>query len=208
MPIDMVPPPPARAKRQPSTPRKTTPAKAVENPPESSGSPMFHARRQALSGLAQVGQMVCLTFGLKADAATIGMHAGPIATEAARLADTQPVAARIIDPLMVVGPYAAFMAVCVPFIVQIAANHKVGGASFAGMGAIPPEVLEARMEADMMRMELEAMRERQAMMQEADAARRQYAAMVAEEQAQQTATVQDGVDNRGWDPRLHASAVV
>jgi len=77
MPIDMAPPPPpARTARKATTPR----AKAVaQNPdghksPDASVSPMFHARRQGLAGLAQVAQMGCLAFGLKADAAAIGMH--------------------------------------------------------------------------------------------------------------------------------------
>lgn len=178
MPIDMTAaPPPARVARKATTPRKTTAQKAPENPPMEGSSAVFHARRQGLSGVAQVAQIACMTFGLKADAAAIGMHAGPIVTEMARLAETQPFAARLIDPLIVAGPYAALVSVTLPLIAQLAANHKMGG-GFAALGTVPPEVLEARMEAEMMRVELEAMRERQAAMQEAEAARREYADMM------------------------------
>jgi len=183
MPIDMAPPPPpARTARKATTPR----AKAVaQNPdghksPDASVSPMFHARRQGLAGLAQVAQMGCLAFGLKADAAAIGMHSGPLLTEVAKLAEAQPAIARWVDPLIVAGPYAALVGAAIPLIAQLAANHRMG--AMTNLGAVPPEVLEARMDAEMMRAEMEAMRERAAMMQEADATRREMAALMEQQQ--------------------------
>lgn len=181
MPIDMVPPPPARTARKATTPRKTASPEGHKTPGPESVSPAFHARRQGLAGVAQVAQMACLSFGQKADAAAIGMHSGALITEVAKLAETQPTIARLIDPLIIAGPYAALIGAALPLIAQLAANHKVGGVMM-NLGAVPPEVLEARMDADMMRMEMEAMRERQAMMQEAQAARQQMQEMMTESQ--------------------------
>jgi len=80
----------------------------------------------------------------------------------------------------VAGPYAALVGAAIPLIAQLAANHRMG--AMTNLGAVPPEVLEARMDAEMMRAEMEAMRERAAMMQEADATRREMAALMEQQQ--------------------------
>lgn len=110
-----------------------------------------------------------------ADAATVGMHGPNIARELAALADDYEQVAKPIDVLIQAGPFAALLAVLLPFGLQLAANHKlIDASSMVGSSVIPPEVLEAQMKADIARMQAQAMKEQQEALAAAQSAQVEY----------------------------------
>ena len=166
--------PPARKAATPRKAPEPTPAPVA---PEKS---LKDQRVDGLIGLAQLGQGICLMAGLHADAMTIGKFFPPIATELANIADDNETVAGPIDFIIKVGPYGALIAAGMPFVLQILANHKVIDATKAmGQGIVPPEVLEAQMKAEILRMQAEAMRQQQQALNDANAAAEAYAKMMA-----------------------------
>jgi hypothetical protein len=167
-------------------PPKRTPAKkAAATPPpppaqETAGKSALNQNRlEGLLGLAQLGQGICLMSGLHADAMTIGKFFPPVAAEIANIADDNDAVAQPLDFIIKIGPYGALIAAAMPFVMQILANHGVIDATnAAGQGIVPPQVLEAQMKAEMMRMQAEAMREQQRAINEANAAAEAYAKMM------------------------------
>jgi len=136
-------------------------------------------RFEGLLGLAQLGQGICLMAGLHADAMTIGQHFPPVAKEIANIADDNDSVAQPLDFIIKVGPYGALIAAAMPFVMQILANHKViDPAKAIGQGIVPPEVLEAQMKAELMRMQAEAMQAQQQAVRDANAAAQAYAEMM------------------------------
>ena len=128
-------------------------------------------------------QATTLMTGLNADAAAIGMFFPSIATELAGVAETSEMVAKPIDFLIEIGPYGGLIAAVMPFALQIAANHRMLDASrLASQGVVPPEVLEAQMQAKVARLQADALREQQAAVQEAQAAMRDFEAMSREPQ--------------------------
>jgi hypothetical protein len=176
VPIDMT-----AAKAPPA--RKTAAKRAPAPPPPAveigAKSALNQSRFEGLMGLAQLGQGVCLMSGLYADAMTIGKFFPPVAVEVANIADDNESVAQPLDFIIKIGPYGALIAAAMPFVMQILANHGVIDATkAAGQGIVPPQVLEAQMKAEMMRMQAEAMREQQQAINEANAAAEAYAKMM------------------------------
>src|SRR6185437_487111 len=109
-------------------------------------------RTEGLNGLGQLAQGLLLMTGQYADAAAIGMHFGGIASEVAKIAESNETVAKPVDFLIEVGPYGALIQATIPFVMQILANHKVIKAdALVGSNVVPPEVLDAQMKAQMMR---------------------------------------------------------
>lgn len=141
-------------------------------------------RAKGLMELGQLGQGICLMFGQYADAAAIGTHFQPIAIELANVAESADIIAKPIDMLIEIGPYGALLAACLPFALQIAANHHwVNADMLMGQGVIPPELLEAQMRANVARAQAEQMKARQMAMKEAQAAQAEFDTLMREAQA-------------------------
>ena len=136
-------------------------------------------RVEGLMGIAQIAQALCVGSGLMADAATIGMHAPGLVPEIANLADTYEIVAKPIDFLVKVGPFTALIATGLPFILQIAANHKmVNAAALASQGVVDPRTLEAQMRAQVAQVQAAALRAQREAMMEAQKAERELQEML------------------------------
>jgi hypothetical protein len=141
-------------------------------------------RETGLNGLGQLGQGLCAVFGLHADAAAIGMFFPPVATELAKVAETNETIAKPIDFLIEVGPYGALIGAVMPFAFQIAANHGlINPAQFAGQGVVAPAVLEARMQEQMLRMAADAQRAQNEALTRARQAQQEYNDAMAQAEA-------------------------
>jgi hypothetical protein len=118
--------------------------------------------------------------GQYADAATVGMHFPPVAKELANIAETNEAIAKPIDFLIEIGPYGALIEAAIPLVMQILANHRlIKAEAMIGSNIVPPEVLEAQMKAQVMRVQAQAMRDQQAALAEAQAAQREMQEMMA-----------------------------
>lgn len=178
MPIDMsaaVKPPARKTSTSRATSSSTKALIDVKTPSE--------RRVEGLNGLGQLAQGLCLMMGQYADAAAIGQHFSPIATELASVAEENETVAKPIDFLISVGPYGALIQACIPFAMQLLANHRLIKAdAMIGSSVVPPEVLEAQMKAQVMRMQAEAMRDQQKALAEAQAAQREMENLMRERQ--------------------------
>jgi hypothetical protein len=126
-----------------------------------------------------------------ADAGTIGLHWPNISEELATLAETQPVIANFVDPLIKVGPYTGLVMAILPFFTQIAVNH--GRIPAGAMGTQPGNSIAAQVEASLAQAEMESLtaqlqaeKAAQALRDEIKLARKQ----MADSQASQVATVE------------------
>lgn len=171
MPIDMSAAPAPAKKRTPNTRAVTKSATTTKVETES-----LHQRRtNGILGAAQMVQAGCIMLGLKADAAAIGRFAGPIAPELANCAETSDVIAKPVDFLIEAGPYGALITTAIPLILQLLANHKViSASSLGGQGIVPPEVLEAQMDAEMLRLQAAAAQEQREAIRQAKEAQAAY----------------------------------
>lgn len=175
MPIDMTQAVTAPPRKRQSGVRTTAPKVQADT-----RSPN-EKRVEGLLGLGQVGQAACIMGRQYADAATLGMHFPPVATEIANLADQFEMVANVADFLIQIGPFTAIITASMPLILQLLANHKVLDASaLMGQGVVPPEVLESQMKAQIAKMQADAMREQQMAMQEAREAQAEYERYMAE----------------------------
>lgn len=177
MPIDM-----SAAKAPPKkTPRVTSnaPARSTQT---TSREEIRNSREEGLSGLAQSAQGLLIGVGLYADAAAVGMHGPRLMSEIARLAETNEIIRKPVDFLIQTGPYAALVQAVIPFAMQIAVNHKLINTTGAfGTEVVPPEVLEAKMKAQMMRMAADAIHQQKEAMREMKEAEAAMAAMMADQ---------------------------
>lgn len=147
-------------------------------------------RREALTGLAQLAQVPLVAFRLYADAGAVGLHAPGIAREIAVLAETQPQVAALVDPLIKIGPYAALIAVTVPFLAQVGVNH--GRIPAGTAGSVPAVTLTAQVEAGLAQAELEALQVQAAAEAEAARLREQIAESRRHVTVNAPVTVTDG----------------
>ena len=180
MPIDM-----SAVKAPPARRTNTATKKPAAIPvPDTQTKTVNQQRFEGLMGLAQLGQGICLMAGLHADAMTIGKFFPPVAAEVANIADDNEMIAKPIDFIIKIGPYGALIAAGMPLVMQLLANHRVVDASaMHGYGVVPPEVLEAQMKAEMLRMQAEAMQAQQQAVNEANEAAAAYSKMMTPEPA-------------------------
>ena len=177
MPLDMSAAKAPPKKRTPSTRTATAPVRK-EEPQANTGH--VDRREAGLNGLAQLGQGVLLLLGQHADAATVGMHWPPISHELALVAESNEKIAKPIDLLIEIGPYGALASALLPFVMQIAANHRWIDASKMPGQVLPPEVLEARMQTKMMEAAAEAKRKQNEALAEARRAQAEFEAAMRE----------------------------
>ena len=145
-------------------------------------------REDGLIGIGQLGQAVAIGLRQYADGATIGMHFPPIAKELATLADQYEVLAKPIDLIIQVGPFGALLAATLPFVAQLAVNHRMAPAGV--MNTVPPETLSAQMQAQMMRLQAEALRQQQLAQKEMQAAEAELRSMMNGSAANDSPSVQ------------------
>lgn len=112
-------------------------------------------RLDAINGLGQIAQVPLLATKQFADVGALSVHWPNVAKELAELADSQEVIARVIDPLIKVGPYTGLVAAILPFFMQIAVNH--GRVAAGAMGTVPGNALAAQVEAGLAASEMEAL---------------------------------------------------
>jgi hypothetical protein len=98
-----------------------------------------------------------------ADAGAIQIHGPNVARETASLADQDERIGKGLDYLISAGPYAGLLTALLPLGMQIAANHgRIDAKAASGLGGVmPPEMLEARVKADMAKMKAEFVRQTQ-----------------------------------------------
>src|ERR1700760_1659719 len=107
-------------------PRRATSAKTrVGKATEQDTRTVTQKRAEGLMDLAQLGQGICLLMGQYADAAAIGTLFSPVASELANVTENHEILAKPIYFMIEVGPYGALIAASMPFVMQIAANHKL-----------------------------------------------------------------------------------
>lgn len=141
-------------------------------------------RASGLMGIAQLGQALCVMTGQYADAATIGKHAPAITNEVALLADSYDIVAGPVDFLIQVGPFGGILAAGLPFVLQIMANHGALDATrLSSQGVVPPAVLEAQMQAQVMRMQADMVAAQQKAVEEAQKARAELDSLLAAQAA-------------------------
>lgn len=163
MPVNPAPP------ASPKTPARKTPARSqgIRTAPDP-GS----ARREGLSGYAQIASLFCVSRGWYADAGAIKAHGPRLIDETVKLAAENESVGKSIDYLCAAGPLTAVIAAALPLFMQIAANHERIDAS-AVSGVLPPDLLEKQVKNDVMRMQL-------ALQQQADAETREMERMLDE----------------------------
>ncbi len=136
--------------------------KAVPIPP-SDPAERIKARTEGLAGIAQLAMFGSLIKGNMADVGAISMYAPKLCEESAILAEKNENFGRTLDFIAMAGPYTALLTAAVPFVLQIAANHKrLDPALAAHFGVLSPEVLAARARKELAEMELRAKLEQQA----------------------------------------------
>lgn len=138
------------------------PVKATANRPtaaqkkaELTASGKLTARTEAIASLGQFAQMPLMITKQFADAGAISLHWPKISEEIAKLADSNEQVAKIVDPLMQVGPYAGLIAAVMPFVVQILVNH--GRVPAGAAGSVPATTLASQVEAGLAENELQAL---------------------------------------------------
>jgi hypothetical protein len=89
-----------------------------------------------------------------ADAGAITQYWPTIAKELAELAETQEPIARVIDPLLQVGPFAGLIAAVLPLAMQLAVNH--GRIKPGALGTVPATTLASQVETSMALQDLQA----------------------------------------------------
>lgn len=157
-------------------PPKKTPA--VKAPVAVKASPLTAKRADALNGFGQLAQVPLLALKQYADAGAVSLYWPNVAGEIAKLAETQDQIAKLVDPLIQIGPYTGLITAILPFALQIAVNH--GRVTPGAMGTVPKDSLAAQVEANLANVELQAL---QAQLE----AEKASAAVRAEIQQQRTA---------------------
>jgi hypothetical protein len=129
--------------------------KRAARPAQSSRADLTAAREKGLTGIGQIGVVVCVAKGWYADAATVKDHAPNLARETAKLAEEYDEVGNVLDAIIGVGPFTAILAAGLPFVLQLLANHGRIDAEKAGIAGIEdPQDLEARMIAEVERTKL------------------------------------------------------
>jgi hypothetical protein len=112
-------------------------------------------RADALTGLGQLAQVPLIATKQFADAGAVSLYWPDVSTEIAKLAESQPAIAKLVDPLLQIGPYTGLVMAVLPFILQIGVNHKF--LTPGAMGTVPATTLSAQVESSLAKQELEAL---------------------------------------------------
>jgi len=143
---------------------------------------MREQREEAVAGFGQLAQAPLIALRQYADAGAIGLHWPKISHEIAALADSQEQVARLIDPLIKIGPYTGLITAILPFVLQIGVNH--GRVPAGAMGTVPAASITAQVEASLAIIELEALQQQaeaeksaQAMREQINKSRQEVTAM-------------------------------
>jgi hypothetical protein len=131
---------PAPAKR--ATPRQASNAKndAIVAGEQRS---TFQRRKEGVEGIGQAASLILLVRKQFADAQAVGMHTPPIATEMARIAETNEQWGKWLDYFSMTGPYAGLVKASLPLMLQLMANHgTIPAEAGAALGVVSPKVLE------------------------------------------------------------------
>jgi len=128
-------------------------------------------RAEALAGLGQLAQVPLIATKQYADVGALSMYWPGVAKELANLADSQEQIAKLIDPLIQIGPYTGLITAVLPLIMQLGVNHGIMAPG--GMGTVPATTLSAQVETSMAQAELEALRVQLQAEKEAQAVRAQ-----------------------------------
>jgi hypothetical protein len=140
-----------------TAPKNTTPIKAAE--PEKT---LREQREEAVNGIFQLVGLGAIVLGQFADAGAIDLHAPAIAKETADLAETNEQVAKGTDMLLQVGPYAALIAVGMPLVFQVLANHNIiPWEKMPGTNVVSPDILESRVKTQMAQMAIMALQAQQ-----------------------------------------------
>jgi len=142
----------------PAAPQKRSPRTNTITPQAAPLSPKARERKEGLQGWAQIAAIGCLAKGWYADAGTISIHAPAICDETARIADKEEKLAKGLDWLTMTGPYAALFAAALPMGLQFLVNHNKMEAPPGVEGVMPKEAIEARVRADLAKMQAEALK--------------------------------------------------
>lgn len=170
-----------------SAPPKRT-AKSAASGGGSTRTTIKDKRIDAVDGVFQFTQLGCVFFRQYADAGAIGLYGHGISVEVADLAASDERIAKAVDYLMEVGPYAGLITAVMPFVLQVMVNHKMLPAGKI-QGTLPPEVLQAKTEAEILTRSAQAMREAEEARQEA---------MLALQEAQDAASASQSPDGMTW----------
>jgi hypothetical protein len=131
-------------------------------------------RADAVDGIFQLVGLGCIIVGQYADAGAISVHSPPISIEVAEMAEKNEGVAKAVDSLLQVGPYAGLVAVVMPLVLQLLANHKIVPAEkFANANVVKPEILESQVKTNMARQAMEALQAQASAEEELAAMRRE-----------------------------------
>lgn len=148
-----------------SAPPRNSRARATASPRKT----VSDARLEAVNGIFQLAGFGCVMTGNYADAAAIGMHSEPISGEIVKLGAQNEQIGRGIDYLNQVGPYAGLISAVMPLVLQLLANHgRLDATKVPGLSR--PEVLEAKVKAQMAAQAAAEMRQAQQAQAEYDRA--------------------------------------
>lgn len=127
------------------------------------------SRTEAVTGIFQLIGFGCVVTGNYADAAAIGMHSDGISGEIVKLGAQNEKIGKGIDYLNEVGPYAGLISVAMPLVLQLLANHgRLDATKVPGLSR--PEILEAKVKAQMAAQAAAEMRQAQEAQAEYDRA--------------------------------------
>lgn len=110
--------------------------------------------RPGIMGMLQLVAAPLALAGIKnpafaLDAASVTVHAEPLAEAIQQTAEQNPPFAAVLDKVLSAGPYGALLAAVMPLAVQVAANHRlIPPAAAEAMGAMTPEQLMAQVQGD------------------------------------------------------------
>lgn len=137
-------------------------SKKAAPPTEKTLSQQGLKREEAILGGFQVGALLAVTFGQFADSGAISMHAENVSHQTALMAEDNEAFAAGIDSFLKVGPYAGLIGAALPMVLQLLVNHNLIPSKFIPGGqVVPPDILEAQVKTDLIKMQMEAMKAQQ-----------------------------------------------
>lgn len=172
----------------PAAPPKITPkttSTRVQSKTAAQETEAQKLREQSLGEVFLMGAGVLTMFGQWADAGTLRKFGPPLAHETVALANTYPKIIPILDWLAQATPVASIAGVLMPVVLQFMANHgKIDANRVATVGVVPPEMLAAEMQAEIMSLQAEAIRKQRMAHDDLMRAHQEFAQAQAGDQAE------------------------